>query len=548
MAYNSSVKNNKKTQLDYTAFGAAYQLRLPLDIEIIIPQNNPVRLLDAVISSLDLSCLYSTYERIGRIQYPPVILLKVLVYAYSKHIYSSRDIETACRENINFMFLLQNNPPPDHNTIARFRRDHLSFLSDEIQKKLTDLLIDLGEVSFSDSAVFIDGTKMEACANRYTFVWKKSILKNKEKLLKRISDEYPDLLKTIGINWKVPDPIRVIDLKRLMGKISSKVEAEGIEFVSGKGKHKTRIQRVWETVDNDHSKLKQYIRDIEICGDRNSYSKTDHDATFMRMKEDHMRNGQLKPGYNVNVATVNEYIIGSYISSDRTDTKSFIPLTEKLLGNGYDVHRMMLDSGYESEENYHYAQAHENISLFVKPANYEQMKKKKYRSDISRRENMAYDSESDTYTCANGKKLYATSVEKKKSSTGYPTETTIYECRECSGCPLKEKCIKSKSKEPLSERSKRLNVSKYFQEQRSRMEEKINSEEGKLLRINRSIQSEGVFAYVKEDLLFRRFMMRGNRNVAVEWMLLSFAYNILKLHSKLEKGRLGEHLKKPKAV
>ena len=159
MAYNSCVKNLNKTQLDYTAFGAAYQLRLPLDIEIIIPKNDSVRLLDAVISSLDLSCLFSTYERIRRIQYPPSILLKVLVYAYSKHIYFSRDIETACRENINFMFLLQNNPPPDHNTIARFRRDHLSFLSDEIQKKLTDLLIDLGEVSFSDSAVFIDGIR-----------------------------------------------------------------------------------------------------------------------------------------------------------------------------------------------------------------------------------------------------------------------------------------------------------------------------------------------------------------------------------------------------
>ncbi|MBO4360638.1 MAG: transposase [Eubacteriaceae bacterium] len=104
------MKNNKKTQLDYTAFGAAYQLRLPLDIEIIIPKNDPVRLLDAVISSLDLSCLYSTYEYIGRIQYPPSVLFRVLIYAYSRHIYSIRDIETACRENINFMFLLQNNP------------------------------------------------------------------------------------------------------------------------------------------------------------------------------------------------------------------------------------------------------------------------------------------------------------------------------------------------------------------------------------------------------------------------------------------------------
>ena len=140
-----------------------------------------------------------------------------------------------------------------------------------------------------------------------------------------------------------------------------------------------------------------------------------------------------------------------------------------------------------------------------------------------------------------------TEVKRTKSDSGYPIETTIYECKECDGCPLKEKCIKSRSKTPLSERSKRLYVSKYFQTQRELMEARINTEEGILLRINRSIQSEGVFAFVKEDLLFRRFMMRGTKNVAVEWMLLTFAYNVSKLHSKMQNNRLGEHLKIPKA-
>ena len=540
------MKNNHKTQLDYTAFGAAYQLRLPLDIEILIPKDDRVRLVDAVISSLDLSCLYSTYQRIGRMHYPPSVLLKVIVYAYSKHIFSSRDIEAACRENINFMFLLQNCPPPDHNTIARFRSEHLPLLSDEITSEMTDLLISLGEVSFADSAVFIDGTKIEANANKYSFVFKKRVQTDFNKLLDRMRFELPSLLESIDMKWRIPERITVRSIKKLKKRIHDKIDETGSVFVYGKGKRKSQLQRVFETVTSWLSRMKQYIYDLHVCADRNSYSKTDHDATFMHMKEDHMRNGQLKPGYNVNVATVNEYVIGNYISADRNDVKTFIPFTDKLLERGYDIGRMVADSGYESEENYRYVQEHENISLFVKPADHEQKKRRKYRTDISRRENMAYDAKSDTYTCANGKKLEATEIKRTISAGGYPIETTIYECSECGGCPLKEQCIKSRSKTPLSKRSKRLSVSKYFQTQRELMEEKINTQEGALLRVNRSIQSEGVFAYVKEDLLFRRFMMRGSRNVAVEWMLLTLAYNICKLHSKLQNGRLGEHLKIPK--
>lgn len=546
MAYNSGVNIINKTQFDYTLLGGIYQLRLPFEIENLIPKNDPVRLLDAVISSFDLSCLYSTYERTGRMQYPPEILLKILVYGYMKHINSSRQIETACRENINFMFLLQDYPPPDHNTIARFRRYHLSSLSDDITRQLTGLLEALGEVSFDKSAVFIDGTKIEANANRYSFVWKNGVQKNKDKLLQRIADEFPGMLDGVGMKWKVPEYISIRDMKKLRKKLRARIDEEGIAFVYGKGRRKHPLQRVYETVNDCIEKLKRYTADIHTCGDRNSYSKTDKDATFMHMKEDHMRNGQLKPAYNVNVATVSEYVVCNYISADRTDTRTFIPFTEKLLAGGYKVNRMVLDSGYESEENYRFIEKHEEISLFVKPANHEQKKTKKYRTDISRRENMTYDRENDTYTCANGKLLRAVGIKRTKSPSGYPTETTIYECSECSGCPLKEKCIRSRSSVPLEERSKRLNVSKYFMEQRDIMEEKIASDEGKMLRMNRSIQSEGVFAFIKEDMQFRRFMMRGTANVGVEWMLLTFAYNMLKLHNKIQNARLGDHLKELK--
>lgn len=256
-----------------------------------------------------------------------------------------------------------------------------------------------------------------------------------------------------------------------------------------------------------------------------------------------MKSGQLKPGYNANVGTVGEYIVGNYISADRNDVKTFIPFLEKLCKK-YSVKRVVVDSGYESEENYKYVDGSEQLSLFVKPSNHEQVKSKKYKTDIGRRENMPYDKEKDEYTCAQGKKLKAAYTKKRKSGTGYASEVTVYECADCKGCPVKEKCIRQKKtdKTPLDERIKRLEVSKYFSEQREAMEEKISTEEGILLRVNRSIQAEGVFAMIKEDMNFRRFMTRGKQKVTVEWNLVSIAYNILKLHHKIQTGRLGSHL------
>lgn len=167
------------------------------------------------------------------------------------------------------------------------------------------------------------------------------------------------------------------------------------------------------------------------------------------------------------------------------------------------------------------------------PADHEQKKKRKCKNDIGRRENMSYDAEKDEYICAQGKKLEAVATTKRKSETGYQQEVTVYECVGCKGSLVKEKCRKQKKsgKTPLEDRMKWLNVSKYFVQQRTAMEQKISTEEGILLRVNRSIQAEGVFAVVKEDMNFRRFMMRGRRNVSVDWHLISMAYNIMKAAS-----------------
>ena len=534
-------------QTDYTAMTNGFQLVMPLDCEVNIEKNAPVRLLNAVMERMDYSKLYAAYSRLGRIEYSPKILLKIMVYGYMRKQISSRALEACCRENLHFIYLLEGQRAPDHNTINRFRKNILTQeAGQDILCQLVVLLHERGLLSLE--AAFIDGTKIEANANKYSFVWKKATAKKTEKLLKKIHDELPAKLKEAGIRFHVPEKIAVRQLKKLWKRIHARIKADGIELVSGKGKRKTRLQRLSEWVDQCLAKLKQYTNDIHICGNRNSYSKTDHDATFMHMKEDYMRNGQLKPGYNVNVATCSDFIIGSYISSDRNDVHTLIPFMEQLQKNyaGRNIGSVVVDSGYESEENYCRFEAHPETELYVKPSNHEAAKHRKYRTDISRRENMAYNAQTDTYTCANGKLLQKTQEKKTHTASGLEITTSVYECGECDGCPLKEKCIRAcGSKKPLEERHKVIYVSKRFAEQRQAMEAKISSPKGCLLRVNRSIQAEGNFAYVKQDLDFRRFLLRGSTKVAAEWLLFSLALNILHLHHKIQNRRLGSGLKIP---
>ena len=538
-----------KLQSNYSAIDNGYQLWIPLDCSIKIPKDDPVRLLSAVTERMNYRKIMAAYSRYGRIEYSPKILTKVLVYGYMRKIISSRKIEQACKENICFMYLLEGQKAPDHNTISRFRSKILvGEAGQELLRQLTEMLAEAGLIDLK--AVFIDGTKIEANANKYSFVWRKGQVKKLAKLNERIRAELPELLKKSGIRFHIGETVQLRELKKLRKRLKAKCRERDVSFVYGKGNHKDILQKLTEKTEDWIAKYKQYIADIHICGDRNSYSRTDHDATFMHMKEDHMRNGQLKPGYNVNVATSNEFIIGTYISPDRSDVQTLIPFMEQLTTtySGHVIEKTTVDSGYESEENYCWFEEHQGMELYVKPSNHEIKKSKKYRTDISRRENMQYDSEADAYTCACGKQIRASYEKHSRSASGLELTTTVYECADCDGCPMKEKCIRScGSKKPLEERHKVLYVSKRFARQREEMEKKITTDEGILLRVNRSIQAEGTFAFAKEDMEFRRFLTRGKKKVAAEWLLLSLAINILKLHFKIQKGRLGTGLKIPQS-
>jgi len=530
------MKINNLSQKNYTIHGSFYQLKLPLNIEYIIPKDDSVRLLSQVVEEMDLSELYQTYFRIRKNRATPKQMLKIMFYAYMNHYYSTRKIESACTRDINFMYLLEGVPAPDYSTIARFRSLHFAPVAEKIMAEMTKFLAENGELSLEN--LFIDGTKLEAVANKYTFVWKKSVTKNQKKLMDKIPAFVLQAEKDFGIKILYKSEVKIYHLKKLRKKLKKIQKEENIIFVHGAGKRKSIIQKTLEKLDEYLERLKKYNQYIHIMGDRNSFSKTDHDATFMRMKEDAMKNGQLKPAYNVQFGTDAEYIVWINAGPQCTDTTMLIPFLESLRENLKRVYeKVITDSGYESEENYLYLEKHGQLA-FIKPSNYEISKTRKYKTDISRKENMNYDSVEDVYLCSNGKKLKASGIKKSKSKTGYESEKTCYTSEDCGNCKFKSKCIKSKnSNVPLEERTKHLEISKLFQEKRGKSLERILSDEGTELRMNRSIQSEGAFGEVKQDMGFRRFLCRGKRNILTECILLGISHNINKLHNKIQNER-----------
>ena len=535
------MRINKILQKDYTLSSLYYQIKLPLDVEILIPADDPVRLLSAFVEGMELSDLYQTYRKIKKNQATPRQLFKIMVYASMNRIYSSRDIETACRRDINFMYLLEGKPAPDHATFARFVSLHFAQCSKKTLAEVSKLLYSLGEIS--GKSIFIDGTKIESVANKYTFVWKKAVTKNQAKLFDKILVLVEECEHLYGFRIAYNGKVSLHTLKRLRKKLCRIRREEGIVFVHGTGRRKTRLQKSLESLETYIAKLKEYNKKLYVCGERNSYSKTDPDATFMRMKEDAMLNGQLKPAYNLQHGVDSEYITWLDISPRPTDTRTLIPFLKDMEWYlPFKYQEIVADAGYESEENYLFLEENGQLA-YIKPQNYEISKTRKYRQDIGRMENMKYDEKADCYYCKNGQVLTVQYEKREKTASGYRRTVTVYRSNGCSGCPFKTDCIKGNNcKIPMEDRQKVLYVSKKMKEKRQETLERITSDYGTQLRMNRSIQAEGSFANIKEDMEFRRYLYRGNANVTAQSILLAIGYNINKLHHKIQAGRTGRHL------
>jgi transposase len=464
------------------------------------------------------------YKGGGTSSYHPRMMLKVLVYAYSQRIYSSRQIAKAVRENVNFMWLAGGNRP-DFRTLNRFRSGRMRVAIGEVFAEVLEYLIDEGYVKLQ--TYFVDGTKIEAAANRYRYVWAKNVARYKAGVREKIKA----LLEKIEReNEREQAEYGDEDLEELGGGERADLDSEELarriaglnERLKQEPKNKGLAKAV-RVMEKDYlPRLERYEAQEAALDGRNSYAKTDEDATFMRMKEDHLRNGQLKPAYNVQMGTEDQYVVGYSIHQQASDSPCLIPHLEGVKEQLGDAPaRVVADAGYGSEENYAYLED-AGLQGFVKYSTFDREQKRSWKKQIYRVENWPYDAELDQFTCPEGQVLTYRDTYQTRTANGYVRQRRSYECADCSQCPVKARCTRAAG-------NRCVHISLELMAYRDQARRALLSDEGKRLRALRGVEVESVFGRLKHNWGFRRFMLRGLDKVRVEWGLLCLGHNMARL-------------------
>ena len=492
----------------------------PPSIEELIPQDHPVRVVNGVIEQLDIEPLIKAYSKDGQPSYHPKMMLKVMVYAYMDNTYSSRKIEKAMRENINFMWLT-NKQIADHNTIARFRSKKLKSVFKDIFKQVVLLLAGEGLVTLKE--IYTDGTKIESMAGRYTFVWGNAIKTRKEKMSQQLEQmwQYAQSIADEEDRDPTPPDFKKVD-KEKVEKTAQKIN----KIIRGNDKATSRAKAKARYIEkNFPANLEKYEKQKQILKNRSSYSKTDPDATFMRMKEDHMKNGQLKPGYNVQISSEDQFIVNYTLHQDTNDIHTLKPHLENHEYLYQSLPKSLTaDAGYGSQENYE-LMTNKGIKGYVKFNTFDKEQnaagKKRKNAAPFHRDKLHYNEKEDYYVCPMGQKMEKIAEVKKTTKSGFRQTSVRYRAKKCSGCPVRGVCFKGKNNR-IVERNHELE--RYKQKAR----EDLLSELGEVKRKKRTADVEPVFAHIKHNRNFKRFTHRGLDKVELEFGLHALAHNIRK--------------------
>ena len=486
----------------------------PMSLDEKIPSNSSVRLVNQIIDGLDISKVIDTYKGGGTSSYHPRMMLKLVIYSYLNNIYSCRKIEKHNLENIHFMWL-SGQQTPDHNTINTFRSTHLKDAINEIFTQVVMMLVEMGYLSLD--VFYVDGTKMESRANRYTFVWRKTVEKNKAKLEMKIHSVLQQIEEGIAQDNlpddEPPPPVNSEELKKRIAQINretlSKEEKKSVKSLEEKYL----------------PKLMEYEQHLDTLGKRNSYSKTDKDATFMRMKDDHMGNGQLKPAYNLQIGTENQFFTHFDFFPNPTDFLTFIPFN-----NGFKerYHKMpeteVADAGYGSEENYEFMQ-NNDIQAYVKYPLFHAEQKKSFKNNAFLPQNLYYNKENDYYVCPMGQHMENVGSGVRKTENGFVSNTTFFQAKNCSGCPLRGLCHNAKG-------NRQIEINSKLNQYRQKARELLTSKEGVMHRKRRPIEPEAVFGQTKENKQYNRFRHFGGDKVKMDFAIFAIAFNIGKMYNK----------------
>ena len=497
------------------------QLSLPMDLQEDIPQNHLVRVVNDAVNRLNMNLFTKAYPGGGRDSYHPKMLTKIIIYAYTQRIYSSRQIAKAVRENIMFMWLAARQRP-DFRTINRFRSERMK---DVLESIFTVVLQFLAEAKYVKlEHYFVDGTKIEANANRYTFVWGKTVVKQKMKLQEKVHTLFATIEEAEKQEDLAQGGLDLSELGETTDMTSEKLEqaVQQLELQLEARQNDKPLKKAVRSIRKDLlPRLQKYEAQQAILGKRNSFSKTDPDATFMRMKEDHMRNGQLKPGYNVQIGTENQFILGYSLHQRPTDTRCLKPHLEKVKhALGALPSTIIADAGYGGEENYAYLEQ-ENLEDLVKYSTYHRESTRAWQQDVSKVDNWTYLEEEDSWVCAAGQKLTFRRESRERTESGYEIHHRHYRSDSCEGCPLKPDCTKAAG-------DREIKVSMAYLRYKPNARERLKSEEGYALSVRRMHEPESVFGQIKNNRGFRRFLLRGLPKVSLEVGWLSLAHNLLK--------------------
>lgn len=504
------------------------QAVLPMLISDYLDICDPVLTFDRFMGEIELEkylkCIPKHYT--GRLRYNPVSMLKTVLFGFMTNGYISlRELEDQCKINLRFMYLMEHQTP-SYRTFGYFINE---VIGDSVEEIFSDINRKIFEKEHVDlQHLYIDGSKFEANANKYSWVWKKSTEKSRYRLFEKITTLFQEIneeLLCTSIKLSINTEYAPEYLREAAEKYAEVWQLDEEKFVHGRGHRKTMQQRHYERITEYADKLEEYVEKIAICGEeRNSYSKTDHSATFMRIKTDYMGNDQLLPAYNVQIGVADEYIAVVDVNQYRSDMDCFIPLMNRFKNiYGFYPKYPVADAGYGSYNNYIFCEQNDmekymKFTMFKKETT-----DKEYHENPFRAVNFPI-GDDGIMRCPNGKAFhfrYRQHVEGNK----YGRQEEVYQCEDCSGCQYAEKCKKT-------DKNRTVKLNHELTAMHQEVIENLESIHGALLRMNRSIQAEGTFGIIKNNRWYKRIVRRGFKSVQLEVFLVSIGHNLYKFHNK----------------
>lgn len=509
------------------------QTEFVLNYDYNVPKNHLVRLIDAFVDTIPQEILLEENVAVtGRPLSHPALMLKILLFAYSRQTYSGRKIETLLEENLPMRWLARDHSYSYH-TINNFRRsEHARNLIKRTFVYFTMALTDHGLIQ--NDAVFIDGTKVEADANKYSFTWRRAIEKYHAKLREKTANIYDELVEKQVIKEMKPEIVESIDGMELMAEQVEKEVANLNEAINKEpkiikgGSVRKRRRRFLKKIRRQLRKdliprAIKYEQAEEIFQGRNSFSKTDHDATFMCMKEDPMMNRELKPGYNLQIATHNQFVLDYALFSNPTDTRTLVPFLKQFHGLDFFTH-VVADAGYGSEYNYTTLLDQFDKQPLIPYTTYQKEQKRKFKNDPTKSQNWQYNAEDDYYIDHLGVRFSFYRYSKRTDKYGFKRDLKLYRADKHQLSEELDQLAKT-----LSKRQRYIQINPTWNYYKAKVKETLSSDEGKSIYRRRKFDVEPVFGRMKRDFGVRRTHLRGQQAVENDVGLTLMALNLTKL-------------------